>query len=184
MTMSKREKRIGIVAGVVIGLLALDSVLISPLIARRSDANTRIDNATLDLSRAQQLFANDLRARRAWSELSGDSLRPDASTAESQVLNAARRWAQDAGLTLASLKPERSEREQGFVKITVRATGSGSMRRIAQFLYAVQQSDLPIRVSDIQLDSRSPTSDELSIQLGLATIYLPPEDPNSPTEVR
>lgn len=182
--MSKREKRIGIVAGIVIGALALDSVLISPLIARRSDANTRIANATLDLARADQVFQNDLRARRVWKELSGDTLRPDASTAESQVLNAARRWAQDAGLTLTSLKPERSEREQGFVKITVRATGTGSMRRVAQFLYSVKNTDIPIRISDIQIDSRSATNDDLSFQLGLATIYLPPQDPQNQTEVR
>ncbi len=182
--MSKREKRMGIIAGIVIGALALDSTVISPLEARRKEANDRIADATAALVRADQLFQNDLRARRIWKELSGDSLRPDASTAESQVLNAARRWAQDAGLTLTSLKPERSEREQGFVKITVRATGTGSLRRVARFLYSVQNADIPIRVSDIQIDSRNPLSDELSIQLGLATIYLPPEDSQNAMEVR
>lgn len=182
--MNKREKRIGIVAGIVLGALVLDSMLISPLLERRSDANTRIDNVTFDLAKADQLFQNDTRAQRVWKEMSGDSLQPDTSTAESQVLNAARRWAQDAGLTLTSLKPERNEREQGFVKITVRATGTGTMRRVAQFLYAVQNADIPIRVSDIQIDSRSPNSDELTFQLGLATIYLPPQAPQNPTEVR
>lgn len=181
--MNKREKRIGIVAGIVLGALVLDSMLISPLLERRSDANTRIGNATLDLAKADQLFQNDARAQQVWKQMSGNSLQPDASTAESQVLNAARRWAQDAGLTLTSLKPERSEREQGFVKITVRATGTGTMRRMVQFLSAVQNADIPIRVSDMQIDSRNPNTDELTFQIGLATIYLPPE-PKNPTEVR
>src|SRR5690554_5910387 len=103
--MTKREKRIGMIAGIVLGALALDSVLISPLIERRRDANARISLVTQDLARADQLFQNDLRARRRWNEMSGDTLQPNASTAESQILNAARRWAQEAGLTLTSLKP-------------------------------------------------------------------------------
>ena len=50
------------------------------------------------------------------------------------------------------------------------------MRRVTQFLYAIQTTDIPVRVTDIQIDARSETADELTVQIGLATIYQPQQE--------
>lgn len=81
--MNTREKRIGIVAGVLLGVLALDSVFLSPLIQRRSDAVARINDATRELATATRIFENDRRARHVWSEMAGQTLHDNASAAES-----------------------------------------------------------------------------------------------------
>jgi hypothetical protein len=173
--MSKRERMIGLVAGGVLGLLALDQILLSPLLARLDAADLRVNEAQIGLADARKLFQGDLQGRRDWNTMAGESLKLDAPAAESQLLNAVRDWAQAAGLGLTSLKPERNEKEQGYQKLTIRATATGSMRQASRFLQSVQSADIPVRVSDIQIASRKEGTDDLTLNLGLSTIYLPPE---------
>jgi len=175
--MNTREKRIAIVTGAVIGLLALDAAVVSPLLARLSEASAGVEQGQRDLIEADRTFQNALRAKRRWRDLGGNALQSDASGAESLLLNRVRDWAQSAGLTLTSLKPERDEREQGFQKVTIRATGTGTTEQAMRFLYAVQTGDIPARVGDVQLTSRPDGVDDLSLSVGIATIYLPPEPP-------
>jgi Tfp pilus assembly protein PilO len=174
MTLSTREKAIAVVAGVAVLLLGLNFYLVEPLLERRSRAQAAIAAAQRELLEAAGLFDNDLRARRRWNEMTGQTLRTDGPTAESQLLNNARQWGQEAGLVLTSLKPERNERELEFQRITIRATATGNMQSVTRFLYAIETSSMPVRISDVQIVSRREGSDELSMQVGLSTIYLPP----------
>jgi hypothetical protein len=171
-----REKMIALVASSVIGLALLDQVLLSPLFLRLSEANTRITEDEAELARARNLFTTRTRAERRWRELAGATLKTDASAAESQLLNKVRDWAQGANLKLASLKPERAEKEAGFDKITIRAAGDGSLAQVSRFLYTLQTADIPVRVSDLTLTSRKPGTDELTLQVGIATIFNRPAD--------
>ncbi len=175
MTMSRRERYIAIAAAVVVGLLVLDQAALSPLLARLTEADAAIDHYQQDLARAEGLFDNRTHAQRAWRDMTGGTLLRDAPDAESQVLNRAREWAQSAGLALSSLKPERTEKERDFQKITIRATGTGTMAQIARFLYAAQTASIPLRVTDLQITARRDGQDDLALNVGLATIYTPQE---------
>ena len=177
--MTKRERTIAIVAVGAVGLLALNHVVLEPLWQRMQVADARVATAQQGLEEARNLFDTDLRARRKWKEIAGESLRTDAPSAEGQVLNHVRDWAQSAGLSLTSLKPERSEPEEGFQKITIRATGTGGMEQVARFLHSVQTAKIPVRVADVQIASRREGSNDLQLQVGLSTIYLPPEPANA-----
>lgn len=177
--MSPREKTIAVVAGLVIGVFALDRLVVSDLLARQASAQDRIELAAQELSNATQLFDNERRAQRRWSEMAGDTLKSDAPSAESQLLNEAREWAQQSDLVLTSLKLDRAESEQGYGKLTARAAASGRTESLARFLYAVQTSEIPVRVADVSVTSRREGTDELNVQIGLSTIYLPAEQPDS-----
>jgi Tfp pilus assembly protein PilO len=182
---TKREKTIGIVAGVVIGALALDSVILTPLLDRKALADTQLANVRRDLQSARQLISNDQRAQENWARMAGETLLDNAPGAEGQLLNATRQWAESSGLSVTTLRPERNEREQGYHKITIRVTATGSMRQASRFLYAVQTATIPVRVSDLSLAARREGTDDLTINIGLSTIYLPPASPRADaTEVR
>lgn len=172
--MSKREKTIVILAGSVIGALLLDRVLVTPLWDSHILAQSRIENAERDLRDAQATGRNSLRARRVWKELAGDTLQSDASQAQSQLLNGVRVWAQQAGVNLTSLKPEGAESEGAFDRLIVRAAATGDMESLSRFLYAAEASQIPVRVADVTLASRRDGEDDLSLQVGFATIYEPP----------
>jgi Tfp pilus assembly protein PilO len=177
--MSKRERMIGFLAAGVLGALALDQLLVTPLLARLDDANRRHDVAEQQLAQNQQWLDRDLNLRREWNRMAGESLKIDAPAAEGQLLNRVRDWAQDAGLSLTSLKPERPVREQGYQKLTIRATATGTMRQSSRFLLAIQNADIPVRVNDVQLTARREGTDDLALSVAVATIYLPPEAPGA-----
>lgn len=172
--MSKREKTIVIVAGSVIGALLLDRVLVTPLWDSYILAEGRIENIREELERADNLERNSRRARSTWNRIAGDSLPADASQAESQLLNSVRVWAQRAGVNLTSLKPERAESDEPFDRLVVRAAATGDMESLSRFLYAAETSRIPVRVADATLATRRDGEDDLSLQVGFATIHEPP----------
>lgn len=184
MKLSTREKWVGVGAVVLLGALMLDQLLLSPLLARLQAADTEIAETQRLQLRAQQVFQNATRARRKWSDIAGKSLTADASSAESQLLNRVRDWSQGADLSLSSLKPERTEKEKDFEKATIRATGNGSMQQIARFLNSVHTADIPVRISDLQITSRKEGTDDLQLQVGISTIFVPPQEPTRAGEAQ
>ncbi|MFT3787652.1 MAG: type II secretion system protein GspM [Tepidisphaeraceae bacterium] len=176
MALSKREKMIAIGVGAMVGLYLLDSVFVSPLFERLATANSHIDTDLKEQARGKALFDNRLRAQRRWNEIAGDTLKTDASTAEGQLLNRVRDYATAARLDVASLKPDRAEKEKGFQRITIRANATGSMAQVSRFLYALREADFPLRVSDLRVSSRKDGTDDLAIEIGVSTIFVPPTE--------
>ena len=159
----------------VVGILALDRLFLTPLIERRQVTDAQMRLATGEMERADGLMTNRSRVNRKWNEMSGSSLKTDGATAESQVIRAVNDWAQEAGLNVSSVKPERAEKEKQFVKITFRANATGNMASISKFMWRLQTSKVPIRVTDVSITTRRDGADDLSLDLGISTIYLPPE---------
>ena len=169
-----RERRFALIAGLAIGAFALDSILISPLLARRSDAEARLGDATRDLNAAISTLNNDRRAAERWKETAGESLQADGPAAESQLLGSVQVWARRSGLDLTSLKVERRELEQGYGKITLRAAATGNLDQLGRFLFAIQNARVPVRVADVTVTTRQDGADELNVQIGLSTIHALP----------
>jgi hypothetical protein len=175
MILSRRERYIVIGTLAVVGLFALDRLLLTPLIERRQVVAAQMRLETERMERANGLLTNRSRVNRKWNEISGSSLKIDGSTAESQIIRAVNDWALEAGLNLSSAKPERAEKEKQFMKITFRANATGNMAAISRFMWRLQTSKVPIRVTDLSITTRRDGVDDLSLDLGISTIYLPPE---------
>jgi len=174
--LSKRERTAAIVAITAISALVLDRFLLTPLLDSRTLVHDQLRLLrNNELAPAQTLLDNNDRMTPRWNERVAAGIKSDASAAESQVLNDVQRWAQDSGLTLSSLKPDRPEQEKQFQKITIRATGSTSMQSIARFLNRIQTSPKPLRISDIQITSHKEGTDDLALHVGVSTLYLVPE---------
>ena len=166
---SQRERLISIAAAGVLGLLALDQIIYTPLATRLDDADMRLRTANTEITEAQGLFGLDLSARRAWKSMAGATLLDNAPAAESQILNRVREWEQSAGLSVTSVKPQHVGEEQGYQKINVQMTATGNLQQVSRFLYAVQTATIPVRVSQMDITSRREGADELAMELSLAT---------------
>jgi type II secretory pathway component PulM len=175
MILSRRERYIVIGTVAVVGLLALDRLFLTPLIERRQLVDAQMRQATEEMTRANGLFTNRTRVNRKWNEMSATTLKSDGSTAESQIIRSVGDWALEAGLNLSSVKPERAEKEKQFQKITFRANATGNMASVSKFLWRLQTSKVPIRVTDLSITTRRDGVDDLSLDLGISTLYLPPE---------
>lgn len=173
MVVSKRERYIAIAAGIVIGVLALDALVYTPLSERTQALDEQLDEKNAALGEAALLFDRSKKMNREWSTLAGRAVTHTASDAESQVLNRVRQWAQEAGLTLAQLKPDRTEQLKDFHVTSFRASATGGMSQIGRFLYSIETATIPIRVTDVTVSTRKEGTDELSVTLTVTTIFLP-----------
>jgi hypothetical protein len=176
VVLSKRERYIGIATALVIGVLAIDYFVVEPLLARKDQLDADIANQRDELDRADRLFRTSRAMSRHWAQLSSGKIQRNASEAESQVQNAVRDWAQDAGISLSSVTPSRSDKERDYQKITFRAAAAGGMQQMARFLYRIQYADIPVHVTDLTLSSHREggQNDELTLSLGITTIFQPP----------
>ena len=180
MVASRRERVIGLVTAGVLALLALDRLVLTPLTDRREQLAAELVAAEAERQRADQVILNGKRANKRWDTMLAGGLKDGVPEAESQALHALGDWANDAGITLTSLKPQRVERREQFDIVTVRATANGSLRSIGQFLWRLQTADIPMRITDMQVSSRKEGTDDLSLQLGVSTLALAPEAPTAP----
>lgn len=172
--MSKRERTIAIVTIAVIALLVLDRLIVSPLLARSDDLDAQISDASGQLLANQKLFLESRRGSRQWAEIAGKGLAHSASEAEGQLTNRMRQWAQDVGVRLTALNPQRDEKQKDFRQITLRATLTGRMSEVGRFLYEIEHASIPVRISDLTITGKDGT-DDLSAVVILTSIYQPPE---------
>lgn len=173
VVLSRRERYIGLAVLAVLAVLVLDRLIVSPLMAEQRELKSQASKANSELLDANRLFSTSRRMNREWGEKLRN-LPHDASEAESRLLNNLRDWGQEAGLALSSLKPERTEKTRDFFTATIRATGTGSMSQVSRFLWRLETANVPVRVTDLQITSRKEGTDDLSITLGISTIYLAP----------
>lgn len=175
MILSKRERYVAILTTAVVGILALDYYILSPLFAQRSELQAAIKKEHGELDRASKLLNGRRAMSQKWNDMAKAGLKTDASTSETAVLHAVRDWATASKLNLASLKPEKTEQEKAFQRITFRATATGTLETIGQFLWRIHMATIPVRISDVQIGSRKEGSDDLSLQIGISTVYYAPE---------
>ena len=181
MIASKRERIIGLLTAGVLVVLALDRLVLAPLTERRRTVEAQVEEARADVQLAEVLLDNRGRMDELWDAMLAGGIKAEVPEAESQALNALRDWAKDAGVTLTSLKPDRAETAQHFRVVYVGATCTGSMRSITEFLWRVQTTQIPMRVTLMQISARKPGTDDLSLQLSVSTLCLaPPADPAKP----
>lgn len=171
MKLNPRERFIAVLTALVLGAAMIYLIVLSPLLARLDEADRQISDANTQLAKANDLFKNDLAARKRWKEMSGGGLKTDASASEGQLLDRVRDAAQNARLSVQSLKPAPAERVSGFNRITLRVNATGSMSQIARFLHDLRGSKMPLRILDLQVSSRKAGTDDLAIQLSVATIF-------------
>jgi hypothetical protein len=174
VVLSKRERFIGIAAGTLLAIFMVQYVIVGPLWERKTQLSARIAEAKDQRERDDRLLETAKRAEKYWGDMSARRLPRDSYEAD-QTLNNLSDWAQESGVSLSSVKPERTERDKDFYKKTFRAAGSGSMSQVGRFLYRIQTANGAARISDVTLNSRKEGTDDLSISVGVATIYPVPE---------
>jgi Tfp pilus assembly protein PilO len=178
--MSKRERSILVAAGVVVALAGVDYFFLSPLLASRDRLAEQETALQARVRKVRDTRAASVRANRRWNDFRAAGLATDASATESNLLNGLRTWSQEAGLPLQSIRPDRATDAHGMHELTFQVTANGPMRAVAAFLYRVETAELPVRVRELQIASRSEGVDDLSVVLRVSTLW---EDREAPAAV-
>ena len=172
MVLSKRERYVAIFAVTGLLILGMDWLVVEPLLALKMQLDVQIENKRKELDHAQRVLETSEHLSTMWADMLR-GMGKDESEAESQVVHNVHDWAQDAGMTLSSVKRERAaEKEKDFSKITIRAAGSGGMSQIGRFLWRIKTASVPVRITDLQISSHKEGLDDLAVSLGVSTIFL------------
>lgn len=175
MTISKRERMIGIALGAVLALFAIDRYALSPFLEQRDQLAMQNQTVTKKLQDAVRLLGNRKRVDKAWHELTGGGLKNSAAEAESQTLHALRDWAQAARIDLDSLKPDRVVQSGDFQQIRFEVTGNGPVAGMARMLWSIETSDLPLQLGELHLAARKEGTDDLAMQLSVTALVFAPQ---------
>jgi len=173
--LSKRERYLLWAAVAVLGVLVVDKLVLTPIQERRTAIQRATEQAVAELDRARARFAQRRRLAPLWRSMTNGTLRLDPAEAESRLLHAARDWSQEAGLSLSSIRPERTVNREDMLEMTFQAAGTGPMRAVAGFLWRLETADFPVRVTELQLGTRKEGADDLSLHLRLSTLAQPPQ---------
>ena len=184
MNLSKREQIVFTVTLVILGLLIGDRLVLSPTLERRDELDSRRRLLTGELRQADLVFRKSQRLRESWRSMLDNGLHTTASEAESEALHALRQWSQESGLSLVALKPEITDVDSHLRAVEIQATGSGSMQAAARFVFMAETSELPLRVTEMQLGSLEQAADDLTLQLRLSMLYLDENDQEDTSAAR
>lgn len=175
MVLSRREKTIAIAAGAALLLLALDQWVLSPLIGQRDQAARTVQALQQQVKKEQTLMQKGHQAAGQWLGMLDAGLKADPAESESQSLHSLRDRAEECGVALTLLKPERlapADKKARMVEIVVQVAGTGKLENIAKVLYRLQTASAPVKVTELQINSRKEGVDDLAFQLRLSTVYL------------
>jgi len=171
MILSKRERFIIAATLIVVAAAVLYLYVLTPLDDSRKALEDRKEGLLNELERARTLLARKREIEPKWKQMTAGGLKSDPTEAESLILHAVQDWAREAGLKLASLKPERLLEKKSLHEISFKATGTGSMNAVTKFLWQLETAKVPVRVKDLQLGTRKEGTDDLTLQLRLSTLY-------------
>jgi hypothetical protein len=172
MVLSKRERLIAVVTIAVLMIFALDRFILTPILDARDKVLSEKTQLIKEMTKASEIFKQKNRVSKQWNDMVSGGLNSDVSVTESQILNAIQVWTQEYGLTLSSIKPERQRGEGEMKEIVFNMACSGNMNSLGRFLFQVENSLLPVRITEFQLGSRSEDGRDMSLQLKLSALYL------------
>jgi hypothetical protein len=172
MVLSKREKYILLVTLIVVTTLVADRYVVTPLMSVWAQVKAEKEGLIDQMNYAQSLFRRKALMERKWQDMISSGLERDVSKTESKVLNAVRQWSQECDFVLSSVKPERVAGQEALQQITFQVAGTGTMQSVGRLIWRIENAQLPIRIEDIQLGSRTEGVDDMSLQLKLSAIYL------------
>lgn len=174
MVLSRRERLIAVVTILVMMIFILDRYAVTPFMEAKENISIEKQGLMNDMRNAEKIFRHRNRIKDEWQEMIRGGLGSDPSGMESMVLHEIRQWSYDCGLSISSIKPDRNRSEGMILKeIIFNVACRGSMNSVGQFLWQVENSQLPLRITEFQLGAREENGGDMSLQLKLSTVYLP-----------
>lgn len=176
MSMTRRERIIAIATVGAAVLFLFDRFALTPYMNRRQFLNEEQTRITQQLNAAGDLFDRQRHLRPVWADMQAGGLELDASSAESQAMQAVVDWAKRSGVELTAIKPERITPDKQFQVIGFRIVGNGSTGAVSRLLWSLENASIPLRVTDVQMLPRKEGTDDLNVQIGISTLsQLPPD---------
>lgn len=173
METKNREKMLAIAAGVGLGLLILNYLVISPLIDGWQSRTKQINALREEIANGAMLIRRQDIVEASWDQMRTNALDSNPAAAEKQLFKAFDHWVSQSGSTEGSFRPQIQETDDNYSTIDCRAEVSGDMQTLLHFLYNMEKDPLGVKIEAFELTSRDDNGRQLTLGLDLSGLVLP-----------
>jgi hypothetical protein len=175
ITPSNRQRLLMILAGASIGLLLLDSVVLTPMTKAWQTRSAEIARLKNNVTEGRSAIERADRTRTLWAEMQAQAMPGDPAKAEQDLITAFDRWGRAGGVELGSIKPQwKRGTTNRYSLLECRVDASGTLSALTRFLYEVERSPLALRVDAVELTARDDNGHRLSLGLLVSGLRLTP----------
>ncbi len=168
MVLSKRELIIAAVTAIIVGLIVGNELVFTPIATKLQSLGKERMDLKNELAKADNLIDRQKRLKPEWDKLQKEL--PDEATTQSKVSDALIQWSQKCGVQLNSVRPDNGRSEKGLAEKLFVYTGTGTMSAVASFMWEIESSELPLKITSLQLSS-SDAGEKMQTTLTISAIY-------------
>ncbi|MEI6467772.1 MAG: hypothetical protein WCQ89_23835 [Verrucomicrobiota bacterium] len=172
---SNRQQMLLILAGVAIGVLILDSVVLTPLSKAWQTRSAEITKLQKNVTEGRGVIARATSTRAKWAEMQSQALPKDPAKSEQDLITAFDRWGRANNVELGSIKPQwKRGATNRYSQLECRVDATGTLSTLSRFLYEVEKSPLALRVDSVELMARDDNGQKLTLGLLVSGLRLTP----------
>lgn len=162
-----------IAAGVL--LVGVDYVY-TPLANWWTARGVQIKNLREQVSEGKALIKRDGIVRGQWAEMQTNALPANTSQAEQQLFRAFSDWSRSSGAEISTISPQWQNTSTNYMTLDCRVETAGDINSLSKFLYAIENSPMPLQIESAELDAHDNLGQVLTLSLeinGLALTLTP-----------
>jgi hypothetical protein len=176
VVLSKRERYVVIGTTLAIGLFVLDKMILGPVFDYRKQITTAVEDAQKKLEDNKRMFIMQGRSEKLWNQMvTTGGLKADQPTADQQLQVKMHDWIVESGLEEVQTKPEKVTEIGGFKTSAHQWTVAGRTRALAQLLWRLETSPIPVKVTGVDVKPKHEGIDDLTVQINVSTLFLNPD---------
>jgi len=172
-----RQQFLTILTLTAIGLLAVDRIISPPLVAFWNQRSARIRQLQAQVKEGELLRRGKQSLRSHWAQMQASTLTNNTTLAEQQLFTGLNHWSQSSGISLGTITPQWKQGADATYKtLECRVEASGSMDRLAQFLYDLEKDPMALKLDSIELTSRDNEGTLIGLGVQVSGLVLTGKD--------
>ncbi len=177
MKINNRQRLLGILAIVIVGIFVADKVILTPILEGWKTRSTTLAQLRKSIDQGNMLLQREKLTRDRWNEIRKSSLPVNASQAEKEMLSAFEKWSADSQVSISSIRPQwKKGTTEDYSVLECRVDAAGSLPVVAKFLYNIENSPMAVKMETVELTARDNNGEQIALGLLISGVRLAPVD--------
>ena len=177
MKINDRQRLLGILALVIVGVFVADRIIFTPIIEGWKVRSASLAQLRKSIDQGKSLLQREKITRDRWNQIRGSTLPVSASQAEKEMLNAFEKWSADSQVSISSIRPQwKKGATDDYSVLECRVDAAGALPVVAKFLYSIESSPMAVRLEAVELTARDNNGEQIALGLLVSGVRLAPVD--------
>ena len=172
MKIENRQKFLLIVTLVILGLVACNWLIFTPLGNWWTARAKAIVQLRKDVLHGKNLLLNEAKTRGDWENMRTNTLPSNTALAEQQMVKSFDNWAQQSGASLQGVTPQWKNDSTNYMTLNCRVEASGNISTLGAFLYKIEKGPMALKLDSIELSAHDTTGQQLTLGMQISGLAL------------